>query len=93
MSETARFRTRDDGDEDVEEDELEGDVPDQAEEHVPLLRGHVHNVAPEHLCICVHVLAEISRVFFGMRLFTARKVDARLPRKRSSNSNGTRPVY
>lgn len=51
MSETTRFRTRDDGDEDVEEDELEGDVPEDAEEHVPLLRRHVHNVAPEHLCI------------------------------------------
>ena len=41
MSETARFRTRDDGDENVEEDELEGDVPDQAEEHVSLLKDVV----------------------------------------------------
>ena len=47
MSETARFRTRDDGDENVEEDELEGDVPEHAEEHVPLLTRYVHNVAPE----------------------------------------------
>ena len=87
-----RFRTCDDGDEGVEEDELEGDVPDQAKEHVSLLTRHVHDVAPEHLCICVYLLAQISRVFFGMRLFTTRQVDIRLPGKGNSDPHGATQV-
>mmetsp|Transcript_18229 Transcript_18229/g.40998 ORF Transcript_18229/g.40998 Transcript_18229/m.40998 type:complete len:282 (-) Transcript_18229:232-1077(-) len=40
--------TRDDRDEDVKKDELERHVPEDPEQHVPLLPGHVREVAPEH---------------------------------------------